>query len=334
MKPIISVVVPVYNVEYYLDACVQSVLNQSFTNFELILVDDGSTDSSGTKCDEWKKCDGRIHVIHKPNGGVSDARNVGIVHAQGQYIALLDSDDYFLPDWLKNLYEAAMQSNADIVKGGTNFISMETPSSPIPLDYNAVPFKTIPFKNESISSQEYLRRLLNWEGYNCVWNQIAKTDLYKQNPFPLNRLNEDHSIYFDILKTPCKIEFIDYIGVCYRQRIGSVTNLKKDSFIANIIEDYLCHLNIMLSRYSDAESAKIALVRATELFFFYLASAQRMESIKSDLTKATWKKLYPVTKNYDMKQLLPKVLFFQYKIYSISDSLYYQIMRIKKAVSK
>ena len=99
-------------------------------------------------------------------------------------------------------------------------------------------------------------------------------------------------------------------------------------------EDYICHHNILVSEYSDTENAKAAVLRATELFFYYLASAQNTDSIKSPLTKQVWKKLYPVTRNYDMKQLLPKVLYLQYKIYSISNTLYYHIMRIKKAVSQ
>ena len=94
MKELISVIVPVYNVEKYLDNCVQSILRQSYTNLEIILIDDGSTDKSSQLCDEYSQKDKRIKVIHKKNGGQSDARNVGITVATGKYIAFVDSDDY------------------------------------------------------------------------------------------------------------------------------------------------------------------------------------------------------------------------------------------------
>ena len=96
MNELITIVVPVYNVENYLDKCVDTIVNQTYTNLEIILVDDGSTDSSGKKCDEWAEKDCRIKVIHKENGGLSDARNKGIDVATGKWIGFIDSDDYGL----------------------------------------------------------------------------------------------------------------------------------------------------------------------------------------------------------------------------------------------
>lgn len=331
----ISVIMPVYKAEKYLDRSITSVLNQSYSDFELLLIDDGSPDNSGALCDEWTKKDARIKVFHKPNGGTSDARNFGIEKAQGDYITFIDCDDYVMPHWLNDMYSAAQKTGADIVKSGIYYVpEVDADFAPVKLDYNLSPFKTVRFKNESIAAREFFTRLLTYEGYNAVWNQLVKADIHKKCLFPSGHLNEDYHIFFSLLNYSNKISIIENIGYCWGQRSESQSRYHNDSFIADMISDYLLHHNEFISRYNDTENAKAALVRATELFFFYLASAQRMESIKSDLTKATWKKLYPVTKNYDMNQLLPKVLFFQYKIYSISDSLYYQIMRIKKAVSK
>ena len=95
MKGKISIIVPVYNVQEYLNECVNSVLKQSYENLELILVDDGSTDGSSTMCDEFAIKDARVRVIHKPNGGLSDARNIGLLQAKGKYVCFLDSDDYY-----------------------------------------------------------------------------------------------------------------------------------------------------------------------------------------------------------------------------------------------
>lgn len=113
--PKISVIVPVYNAERYLKPCVNSILAQTFRDFELILVNDGSTDLSGGICDSYAKADDRVRVLHKQNEGVSQARNDGIQQATGEYLAFSDSDDTVEPDWLETLYQKAEQTNADLV---------------------------------------------------------------------------------------------------------------------------------------------------------------------------------------------------------------------------
>ena len=112
---LVSIIVPVYNVEQYLRRCIESILSQTYHNFELILVDDGSTDSSGAICDEYALADERIHVIHKPNGGVSSARNAGIDTAKGEYILFVDSDDRVEPQHISNMIPSA---DEDLVRAG------------------------------------------------------------------------------------------------------------------------------------------------------------------------------------------------------------------------
>ena len=113
-KALVSVIVPVYNVEAYMDRCVSSLCGQSYDKIEIVLVDDGSTDSSGAKCDAWAAKDSRIRVIHKENGGLSDARNVGIAASSGEYIAFIDGDDYVAPTYCEKLYEALLRNDADM----------------------------------------------------------------------------------------------------------------------------------------------------------------------------------------------------------------------------
>ena len=117
-----SVVVPVYNVEQYLKECVDSILSQTFKDFELILVNDGSKDSSPAICDEYAKKDDRIKVIHKPNGGLSDARNVGTAAAKGEYVIYIDSDDYVTTDMYQKMYQKAISGNFDMVVCDLNYI--------------------------------------------------------------------------------------------------------------------------------------------------------------------------------------------------------------------
>lgn len=114
--PIISVIVPVYKVEDYLDRCVESILNQTLNDIEVILVNDGSPDKSGKMCDEWAKKDERIRVIHKKNGGLSDARNHGLDAATGDFVAFIDSDDWIDKDMFEILYKAAIEHKADIAE--------------------------------------------------------------------------------------------------------------------------------------------------------------------------------------------------------------------------
>lgn len=113
-NPLISIIVPIYNVEKYLPKCVESIAHQTYRNLEIILVDDGSPDRCGEMCDQYAVKDSRIKVIHKQNGGLSDARNTAIDVAKGEYITFVDSDDYILPDYIESLYENLKKYNADI----------------------------------------------------------------------------------------------------------------------------------------------------------------------------------------------------------------------------
>ena len=110
----ISIIVPVYKVEKYLDRCIESVLAQTYTDFELILVDDGSPDNCPAMCDAWAEKDSRIRVIHKPNGGLSSARNAGLDIMKGEYVTFIDSDDTVLPNYLERLLTALTVNSADV----------------------------------------------------------------------------------------------------------------------------------------------------------------------------------------------------------------------------
>ena len=114
MEPLISVIVPIYNVKAYLDRCVESLLGQSYKNLEIFLVDDGSTDGCGKVCDRYAAQDPRITVIHKKNGGLSDARNAALDVAQGEYYAFVDGDDWVSPYYVENLYRALRKADADM----------------------------------------------------------------------------------------------------------------------------------------------------------------------------------------------------------------------------
>ena len=211
MKELISVIVPVYNVEKYLDNCVQSILRQSYTNLEIILIDDGSTDKSSQLCDEYSQKDKRIKVIHKKNGGQSDARNVGITVATGKYIAFVDSDDYIDEQFLEQLYLAIKKNKSDI--------SMSKYKKTYKLNEKN---KKIYNKCIIYSPEEALRELLLFQNAdNYIWNKLYKKELFFKLSFKVGKKMEDLGIIYLIFSKAKKIVSIDYEGYFYVQREGS-----------------------------------------------------------------------------------------------------------------
>lgn len=196
-SPAISIIVPVYKAERYLDKCVDSIISQTFTNWELLLIDDGSPDRSGEICDAYECKDCRIHVYHKTNGGVATAREVGIQHAIGEYSIHVDPDDWIDPSTLDELYRAAKSSNADIVV--CDFL----------LDYGS---RTEILKQEVGSSDEFLRQLFSQERHGSLCNKLIRTELYKQYDlhFPQEIICwEDLYICCNLLMLhPCKIAYV------------------------------------------------------------------------------------------------------------------------------
>ena len=119
----ISVIVPIYNVEKYLEKCINSIVFQTYKNIEILLIDDGSTDKSSYICEEWKKRDSRINVVHKANGGLSDARNCGLNIASGEYVCFIDSDDYIENDYIEKLYKILIENKLRVSQCGINYIN-------------------------------------------------------------------------------------------------------------------------------------------------------------------------------------------------------------------
>lgn len=172
MPGMISVIIPVYNVEKFLRQCLDSVLTQTFCNLEVIAVDDGSTDSSGNICDEYLQKDNRVRVIHKPNGGLASARNSGLDIARGEWIFFLDSDDYIVPDCLECLYVTATDSGADIVTAASTHSenSLGKGSDVCVLDSKTAIWRTL----------HQTHRMLN----------MACAKLYRRNIFDTERFTE------------------------------------------------------------------------------------------------------------------------------------------------
>lgn len=218
MNPLISVIVPVYNVEDYLDRCVHSITRQTYKNLEIILVDDGSTDSSGEKCDVWTKKDNRIRVIHKENGGLSDARNAGLDIVSGEYIGFVDSDDYLNKNMYQFLFDCIQKTNSDIAE--CKWIKFE--------DEKEINVFTTETESEYkvFSPEDALIELIVERDL----KQTVVNKLYKRSVisvlFPTERINEDEFWTYQIFGNARKIAFVDIELYYYFQRNSSIMHIK------------------------------------------------------------------------------------------------------------
>lgn len=228
MKGNISVIVPVYNVEKYLERCVNSIINQTYDNIEVILVDDGSTDNCPRICDELSKSDDRIKVIHKSNGGLSDARNAGIRAANGNYYAFVDSDDYIESDMLDKMYREIRKHNADLVICGIHRRYDDGGE----FDFFC------PIKDEILNGTEVAGLLygLNGWSYISVWNKLYKKELFNEIKFPVGKIHEDEFIIHKILNIASKIVTISYPAYIYIDRKDSIMNTKINIKRLDVIE--------------------------------------------------------------------------------------------------
>lgn len=218
MKPLISIIVPVYNIENYLDDCLLSITNQSYENIEIILVDDGSSDKCPALCDKWEQKDTRIKVIHKKNGGLSSARNVGIDLAQGEYIAFVDSDDFVASVMYEDLYEAIVRTQADIAISKIQNYYEDGHTSP----FKSTKWHYVIDKEMILEHTEYLHLCLSTKIETSAWNKLFKRKLFDDVRFSEGRLAEDYLMMYYILKNVRKVVYLNKIHYNYRIRQGGI----------------------------------------------------------------------------------------------------------------
>ena len=214
----VSVIIPVYKVENYLDKCVASIVEQTYTNLEIILVDDGSPDRCPQICNEWARKDSRIRVIHKENGGLSDARNAGLAIASGSYICFVDSDDWVSRDYIEIMHTTLIREGADIA--AINFLKV---------DEQGQPFPRVP--DETMAAGMYSGRELLLESFRLnaprtafvvSWAKLYRKELFDQLRFPKGKLNEDEFVFFPLYLSAKKVACVEDIGYYYLQRSSSI----------------------------------------------------------------------------------------------------------------
>ena len=273
---LISIIIPVYKVEKYLEKCIESVLKQTYTNLQIILVDDGSPDNCGKICDEYAKKDPRIEVIHKVNGGLSDARNVGIAKAKGKYIGFVDSDDYIKEDMYEILINLIKEYDADV-----SICNL----------YDVIDGKEYIRNNEN-GIQEYSRLeilkevLLDKNIQSYAWNKLYKKELFDEIKYPIGKKYEDIGTTFYVFEKCNKIVVTSEPEYYYLKRSDSLVNNVTESTVLDytdiIIQRYLyTQKNIEeLRKYNNYYLAKTLITAHNDIELLGSISEKMQEKYK------------------------------------------------------
>ena len=224
--PLISVIVPVYNVEQYLRKCIESIINQTYEYLQIILVDDGSTDDSGKICDEYKAIDERIIVIHQKNKGLVGARNTGLEVANGEYIGFVDSDDYVDREMYDSLLKYAMLENADMVHSGYYVYKWGT-------ERECINFNRCIIEKQSMH-ENFLDEILSLKTNVApsIWSKLFKRELIKrcyEDVEDMSSYGEDLICLISVIIQPCRIALYDKAFYHYREREESISHIKKSN---------------------------------------------------------------------------------------------------------
>ena len=258
-EKLISIIVPIYNVEQYLKRCVNSLINQTYRNLEIILVDDGSPDKCPQICDEYAAIDSRVKVLHKPNGGLSDARNKGLDIATGDYIMFVDSDDWIEINTCKDIITYIYTQNADVVVFGLNSV----------YDTGKI-VKTKKGLIGCVEKEECLKymiyRIMDGGVFNYVCNKIFSAQLFDGLRFPLGRLAEDQGFTYKLIHKANKIYVTDKPLYNYYQRSDSISSSR---YYPRVIKDrhelWLDRLSFIKEFYPRLESYQVAQIMGISL---------------------------------------------------------------------
>ena len=253
-NPLISIIVPVYNAEKYLDECVESIVNQTYKNIEIILVDDGSQDNSSALCNQWSKKDKRIKTIHKKNGGVSSARNIGISDSKGEWVSFVDADDWIEKDYIKEMIEKANAYNCEYVCCGFNRVYS-----------NRVEHINSNEKIIEHNSNTFLKSLLNVQNsYGFVHMKLIKKSLIDKIRFDENiKVGEDALFNVQLCKRMDKIVIYNKALYNYRLNLDSVVR----KYDIDYVDKYTKSMNTM-KKYINANYQE---KNITQMLYNYIA---------------------------------------------------------------
>lgn len=306
-RPKISIIVPVYQVEKYLNECITSIVNQTYRNLEIILVDDGSTDCCPKLCDIWAEKDQRIRVIHKKNGGLSDARNKGLEVSTGEYIGFVDSDDRIREDMYEKLYESLEKYHAEIAECGTVYFTDES-----------IIRKVCQKKIICCSNQEAMEGLISDTVFHqTVWNKLYSRNCLENISFEMGKYNEDEFWTYQIFHNAQRVVAIPECCYWYRQREKSIMSSDFSYKRLDALEAKYKRMQFIEQKYSEFYSReKIGFV--FNCIYFYqkvLKSSDKMNRQASEEKLIFYRRKVTFEKN-------------EYKSLNMKDRIYIQLSAI------
>lgn len=317
----ISVVVPIYNVEKYIRKNVDSIINQTYKNLEIILVDDGSKDNSSNICDLYKKKDKRIKVIHKENGGLSSARNAGIEEATGDYVAFVDSDDYIEPNMYEEMYEASQKFSCDIVTCSYKYV----------YDDGSVKYINSDTENREYDFFSAIKEMNIFSKFDMsACTKLFKKELFDNIRFPVGKLSEDYYVMYLLFEKASKIYYIAKPYYSYFQRKNSIT--KSNKINHDFMYAALEQMDYLEKKYPDelTNISHAAFLSANlTVYDFYLKNSVKCPKKMISKFKNNVRNNYKYVKKANMYGIKKKIQFilFMYcvPLYNIIFKLYKKI---------
>ena len=313
-KQKISIIIPIYKVEKYLNKCVQSVVNQTYKNLEIFLVDDGSPDNCPKMCDDWAEKDSRIQVIHKKNGGLSDARNFGIEKATGDYIMFLDSDDYIHEEICKTLLNLITKYDAEI----SMCDACDVNENEQKIICNN---KTTTEINEQVfNKDELIKMLLNRDikYFMTAWAKLYKTELFKTLRYDVGKIHEDEFILHKLINQTNKLAYVNLPYYYYLQREGSIMQSKKEKSYIDTLEAFEQRFKFLIENTNLKNETITYALRFFKFKYIQIKKSKLSKEIaKKYLFK--FKEYYKQAKSKNLTakafNLCPNLYTFIYKIF-------------------
>lgn len=311
-RPKISVIIPVYKVEEYLSQCVESVLNQTYSNLEIILIDDGSPDNCPSLCDKYSEIDSRVIVIHKENGGLSSARNIGLDIATGEIISFIDSDDWIDSDMFERMMDLKIQTGANIVScdwistDGTN----EYEKTALFKEYGKTPL------SRQITKEILLDRIGSY-----VWNSLYDSECWKDLRFPEGRLYEDLAVTFLAFEKADKISFLDASLYKYRINNEGISRTPNPLKYYHMFLGFLEHYDYAFKYYPEIsrECCSVAIDRTILAYACACTIGRNTDLVQHSNELKQFMNSHK--KDFDYRYI-NKAKRFALRVYYLSDSLF------------
>lgn len=326
MEDLISVIVPIYNVEQYLNECLTSIINQTYKNLEILLINDGSTDHSLNICNKYKMLDDRVKVIDKENSGVSDTRNIGVENANGKYILFIDSDDFIDTNMINIMYNTLKENEVDVVRCSCNIVKdnkiLSTENNPVDICNKKILKKEFSTILKSIFS-------INGNKVNCYTPLL----LMKKDVVPMFNVNvkymEDNLFYMSLLEKANSFYFIN--ATLYNYRFNDNSASKNITRVKENIYDMVDVINIIINDIRDKYDSDIIDRIYISQFYVFISKIEILINNKKNVDKELYKvcqeKILPFVK-YD---LLNKIKKIEYKLLKNKKYKTFEILeKIKK----